>query len=154
FLGEWYCDCDRTLFQSRNISRHGTSAAIVGEGRSVHGRVTVGHPARGLRRRRQCSGLPCRVGSGYGVSATMKKIGLALSGGGFRASLYHLGLVRFLRDAGILSQVSHITSVSGGSVLAAHLVLNWDRYNGSANEFDAAAAEFLSFVSLDVRNRV
>jgi predicted acylesterase/phospholipase RssA len=84
----------------------------------------------------------------------MKKIGLALSGGGFRASLYHLGLVRFLRDAGILSQVSHITSVSGGSILAAHLVLNWDRYNGSPNEFDAAASELLSFVRLDVRNRI
>jgi predicted acylesterase/phospholipase RssA len=84
----------------------------------------------------------------------MKKIGLALSGGGFRASLYHLGLVRFLRDAGILSQVSHITSVSGGSILAAHLVLNWERYNGSANEFDTAASELLSFVRLDVRNRI
>ena len=60
----------------------------------------------------------------------MKKIGLALSGGGFRASLYHLGLLRFLRDAGALSQVTHITSVSGGSIMAAHLVLNWDRYNG------------------------
>ena len=71
----------------------------------------------------------------------MKKIGLALSGGGFRASLYHLGLVRFLRDAGVLSQVSHITSVSGGSIFAAHLVLNWDRYNSSPNEFDAAASE-------------
>src|SRR5438270_9211382 len=86
-------------------------------------------------------------------SAT-NKIGLALSGGGFRASLYHLGLVRFLRDAGILPQVTHITSVSGGSILAAHLVLNWDRYNGSASEFDAAAAELLSFVRLDVRNRI
>jgi predicted acylesterase/phospholipase RssA len=84
----------------------------------------------------------------------MKKFGLALSGGGFRASLYHLGLVRFLRDAGLLSGVSHITSVSGGSIMAAHLVLNWDRYNGSANEFDAAASEFLSFVRLDVRNRI
>ena len=71
----------------------------------------------------------------------MKKIGLALSGGGFRASLYHLGLVRFLRDAGILPQVSHITSVSGCSIFAAHLVLNWDRYTGPAKEFDAAAAQ-------------
>ena len=84
----------------------------------------------------------------------MKKLGLALSGGGFRASLYHLGLLRFLRDAGILSQVTHITSVSGGSVIAAHLALNWDRYNGDAKEFDAAAAEFLSFVRLDIRNRI
>jgi predicted acylesterase/phospholipase RssA len=84
----------------------------------------------------------------------MKKFGLALSGGGFRASLYHLGLVRFLRDANILSNVTHITSVSGGSIFAAHLGLNWARYNGSPSEFDAAAAELLDFVRLDVRNRI
>src|SRR6267142_1243421 len=82
------------------------------------------------------------------------KIGLALSGGGFRATLYHLGLVRFLYDAGILPQVSHITAVSGGSIIAAHLGLNWGRYTGSASEFDAAAAELLAFVRLDVRNRI
>src|SRR3954454_23587004 len=84
----------------------------------------------------------------------MNRIGLALSGGGFRASLYHLGLVRFLRDAGVLPRVTHVTSVSGGSVLAAHLALHWDRYSGSAKEFDSAAAEFLAFVRLDVRNRI
>jgi predicted acylesterase/phospholipase RssA len=84
----------------------------------------------------------------------MRNIGLALSGGGFRASLYHLGLVRFLRDAGVLPRVTHITSVSGGSILSAHLALNWERYNGSPNDFDAVASEFLSFVRLDVRNRI
>ena len=84
----------------------------------------------------------------------MKKIGLALSGGGFRASLYHLGLVRFLRDAGILPNVTHITSVSGGSILAAHLVLNWNRYNGSDSEFDAVASQLIDFVRMDVRNRI
>src|SRR3954464_15337181 len=84
----------------------------------------------------------------------MNRIGLALSGGGFRATLYHLGLVRFLRDAGLLSQVTHITSVSGGSVFAAHLVLNWDLYNGSPNDFDAAASKLLSIVRMDVRNRI
>jgi predicted acylesterase/phospholipase RssA len=82
------------------------------------------------------------------------KIGLALSGGGFRATLYHLGLVRFLRDAGILPNVTHITAVSGGSIFAGHLGLNWGRYNGSESEFDAAAAELLDFVRLDVRNRI
>jgi hypothetical protein len=84
----------------------------------------------------------------------MKKIGLALSGGGHRAALYHLGVVRFLRDAGVLPQVTHITSVSGGSIFAAHLALNWARYNGSARDFDAAAAELLGYIRLDVRNRV
>ena len=84
----------------------------------------------------------------------MNRLGLALSGGGFRAVLYHLGLVRFLRDAGILSRVTHISAVSGGSIIGAHLVLNWDRYNGSPNEFEPAASELLSFVRLDVRNRI
>jgi predicted acylesterase/phospholipase RssA len=84
----------------------------------------------------------------------MHRIGLALSGGGFRATLFHLGMIRFLREADILPQVRHITSVSGGSILAAHLVLNWQRYNGTLEEFDAAAAEIIRFVQLDVRNRV
>jgi predicted acylesterase/phospholipase RssA len=88
------------------------------------------------------------------MSSIINRFGLALSGGGMRAVLYHLGLVRFLRDAEILPRVTHISAVSGGSIFAAHLVLNWDRYNGSPNEFDAAASEVLSFVSLDVRNRI
>jgi len=84
----------------------------------------------------------------------MKKIGLALSGGGFRATLFHLGLIRFLRDAGLLTQVTHITSVSGGSIMAAHLVLNWSRYTGSESDFDEAAKELLTFTQLDIRNRI
>jgi hypothetical protein len=63
-------------------------------------------------------------------------------------------MVRWLRDAGLLTSVTHITSVSGGSVLAAHLVLNWDRYCGDSQQFDSAARELLDFVQLDVRNRI
>src|SRR5262245_5512597 len=84
----------------------------------------------------------------------MGKIGLALSGGGFRATLFHLGLIRFLYEAGLLSQVTHITSVSGGSIIAAHLGLNWDRYTGTDEEFQAAASELIAFIRLDVRNRI
>jgi predicted acylesterase/phospholipase RssA len=84
----------------------------------------------------------------------MRRLGLALSGGGFRASLFHLGLVRFLRDADLLRHVTHITSVSGGSIVAAHLVLNWSRYTGTPQEFEAAAAEVLRFIRFDVRNRI
>jgi len=84
----------------------------------------------------------------------MHRLGLALSGGGFRATLYHLGVVRFLRDAEILPKVTHMTTVSGGSILGAHLALNWERYCGSEEEFDAAAQEVVRFVQLDVRNRI
>ncbi|MFV2067411.1 MAG: patatin-like phospholipase family protein [Pirellulales bacterium] len=84
----------------------------------------------------------------------MRHIGLALSGGGFRATLYHLGVVRFLRDAHILPKITHMTTVSGGSIIGAHLALNWDRYCGADDEFDQAAAELIRFVQLDVRNRI
>jgi predicted acylesterase/phospholipase RssA len=84
----------------------------------------------------------------------MAKLGLALSGGGFRATLFHLGVVRFLRDAGALRDVTDIASVSGGSILAAHLVLNWNQYNGDDQRFDAAAEQILKFVRFDVRNHI
>ncbi len=84
----------------------------------------------------------------------MPRLGLALSGGGFRATIYHLGVVRYLRDAGHLRHVTDIASVSGGSVLSAHLVLNWDRYHGSDEDFDEAAREVVKFVQFDVRNHI
>ncbi|MEI7782631.1 MAG: patatin-like phospholipase family protein, partial [Planctomycetota bacterium] len=84
----------------------------------------------------------------------MACIGLALSGGGFRATLYHLGVIRYLRDNGTLPFINDIAAVSGGSILAAHLVLNWDRYTGSDTEFAEAAAEVVRFVQHDVRNRI
>jgi predicted acylesterase/phospholipase RssA len=59
-----------------------------------------------------------------GQETTNRQFGLALSGGGFRAALYHLGVIGFLRDIQLLSR---IRSVSGGSIIGAHMVLNWNR---------------------------
>jgi predicted acylesterase/phospholipase RssA len=84
----------------------------------------------------------------------MAAIGLALSGGGFRATLYHLGVIRYLRDSGTLPLLSDIAAVSGGSILGAHLVLNWDRYTGDDRAFGEAAAEIVRFVQHDVRNHI
>jgi NTE family protein len=44
------------------------------------------------------------------------KIGIALSGGGIRATIFHLGVFKFLAEKGLLSQVTHISSVSGASL--------------------------------------
>ena len=52
------------------------------------------------------------------------KIGLALSGGGYRAAAYHIGTMRALHKLGILNEVDIISSVSGGSITAAYYVLN------------------------------
>ncbi len=48
-------------------------------------------------------------------------IGLCLSGGGYRAALYHLGAIRRMLELGILGKVRTISSVSGGSIIAAAL---------------------------------
>jgi NTE family protein len=46
---------------------------------------------------------------------------LALSGGGFRATLYHCGALLRLNELGLLSRLAHISSVSGGSIAAGRL---------------------------------
>jgi predicted acylesterase/phospholipase RssA len=81
------------------------------------------------------------------------RIGLALSGGGFRATLFHLGVIRFLLTSGGLKQVTQISAVSGGSILAAHLVLNWEKYIGTSS-FQHAAKEIIDFVQTDIRGLV
>ncbi len=55
------------------------------------------------------------------ISSRRSGVALCLSGGGFRAALFHLGALRRLNELGILSKLDTITSVSGGSVTAAHL---------------------------------
>lgn len=47
------------------------------------------------------------------------RIGVALSGGGFRATAFGLGCLRALQDTGLLARVSVISGISGGSLLAA-----------------------------------
>ena len=52
---------------------------------------------------------------------------LCLSGGGFRAMLFHLGALWRLLETGHLQGLARISSVSGGSILAARLGLVWER---------------------------
>lgn len=52
-------------------------------------------------------------------------IGLCLSGGGYRAMLFHLGVLWRLDEAGWLPRLDRISSVSGGSITAAALGLAW-----------------------------
>jgi NTE family protein len=54
-------------------------------------------------------------------------IALALSGGGFRAMLFHAGALMRLNELGILSRVARISSVSGGSIAAGYLACVWNQ---------------------------
>lgn len=51
--------------------------------------------------------------------------GLCLSGGGYRAMLYHGGVIRCLNELGILPRLTEIASVSGGSITAGILGAGW-----------------------------
>ena len=55
------------------------------------------------------------------------RIGLALSGGGFRASIFHLGVIRRLEELGIMKYVHTISAVSGGSIIAAYYVIEMEK---------------------------
>lgn len=78
-----------------------------------------------------------------------KTVGLALSGGGYRASLFGLGSLWRLNDAGLLGMLDRITSVSGGSILSGVLAHRWSRLrfdNGRAANFvDEVAAPIEAF---------
>jgi predicted acylesterase/phospholipase RssA len=57
------------------------------------------------------------------LSAHRGKVGLALSGGGFRAALYHLGVLARLAECDALRSVEVISTVSGGSIVGAQYYL-------------------------------
>ena len=52
-------------------------------------------------------------------SSLIGKVGLALSGGGFRASFYHLGVLARLAELDVLRHVDVLSCVSGGSIVGA-----------------------------------
>jgi predicted acylesterase/phospholipase RssA len=52
-------------------------------------------------------------------SLIVGKVGLALSGGGFRASIFHLGVLARLAELNVLRHVDALSCVSGGSIVGA-----------------------------------
>src|SRR5437870_2746480 len=69
-------------------------------------------------------------------------VALCLSGGGYRAMLFHLGALWRLNELGQLAKIDRISSVSGGSIVAGALGLAWPKLDfdaaGVARGFDSA----------------
>ncbi|MCB1220399.1 MAG: patatin-like phospholipase family protein [Planctomycetales bacterium] len=66
------------------------------------------------------------------AGTALKGTSLSLSGGGFRATLFHLGSLTRLNELGWLPKLDRIVCVSGGSILGAWLGCRWQelRFEG------------------------
>jgi NTE family protein len=60
--------------------------------------------------------------------STDNTIGLSLSGGGYRATAFHLGTLNKLQQMGVLPNVNILSTISGGSITGAYYCLNKDDY--------------------------
>jgi predicted acylesterase/phospholipase RssA len=101
--------------------------------------------------------------SDHAVCALFRgKIGLALSGGGFRASLFHIGVLARLAELDLLRDVEVISCVSGGSIIGAHYYIELkkrlesgrttrDDYIGTVRDVEK---NFRSGVSKNIRTRI
>jgi NTE family protein len=58
-----------------------------------------------------------------------RKIGIALSGGGIRATIFHLGVLKWMAENSMLEDIVRISSVSGASLciglIYSHNNLRW-----------------------------
>jgi NTE family protein len=80
------------------------------------------------------------------VNGEQKRIGLALSGGGFRATGFHLGVFRKLLELKLLWKVDLLSCVSGGSIAGAFLASRW----GDDSALDDLE-QLLTSTSIDIR---
>lgn len=87
------------------------------------------------------------------ASKIPNSVGLSLSGGGFRATLFHLGAIRRLNELGILPKITTVSSVSGGSILNGFLAcrLPTPLTTGIADFQNDASNPVRQFCSMDIR---
>jgi NTE family protein len=71
------------------------------------------------------------------------ELGLCLSGGGYRAMLFHAGALTRLNEAGVLGRIDLISSVSGGSIAAGVLAASWKCLTFDGDVATNFRAEFL-----------
>src|SRR3954447_25701665 len=85
-----------------------------------------------------------------------RPFGLALSGGGVRASLFALGALLYLVDSGLNRHVREIASVSGGSITNASIAQRCDFMGETPETFDPVTEHLALRITrgLVARNRV
>jgi len=80
-------------------------------------------------------------------SAFIGKVGLALSGGGFRASLFHIGVLAKLAERDVLRHVEVLSCVSGGSIIGAHYYLEVQKLLQSKPDAEITRGDYIAIVA-------
>ena len=78
---------------------------------------------------------------------------LCLSGGGYRAMLFHVGALWRLNELGCLPKFNRISSVSGGSITSAVLGMNWNQLSFNTDGQEEAFKEYLVQPIRDLANK-
>ncbi len=87
------------------------------------------------------------LGDAAAVAAAFKgKVGLALSGGGFRASLFHIGVLARLAEMDVLRHVEVLSCVSGGSILGAYYYLEVKKLLESKSDEEISRDDYVQLV--------
>ncbi|HEY3403633.1 MAG TPA: patatin-like phospholipase family protein [Ohtaekwangia sp.] len=88
------------------------------------------------------------------------KVGLALSGGGFRASIFHIGVLAALAERDKLKDIEVISCVSGGSIIGTYYYLELKKQLEERKQIDyieiikSVEEKFLKGVQENLRVRV
>jgi NTE family protein len=86
--------------------------------------------------------------------ALTEEIALCLSGGGYRAMLFHVGALLRLNDDALLKKLGQVSSVSGGSITAAVLAYHWEELDfdpaGKARRLDLVVNGICKFARVRV----
>jgi NTE family protein len=79
------------------------------------------------------SSQPVSGGGPESAAGPKPGIALCLSGGGYRAMIFHLGALWRMNQLGFLKKLARVSSVSGGSITAGVLALAWKDLQFNAN---------------------
>jgi len=81
------------------------------------------------------------------ASAETERLGLALSGGGFRAAFFHVGVLARLAELGVLPKIEVISTVSGGSIVGAAYYLRLRRLLHEKSDDEITGEDYVRLVS-------
>lgn len=84
--------------------------------------------------------------TGRALTGGRGKVGLALSGGGFRASFFHLGVMARMAEIDALRSVEVLSTVSGGSILGAHYYLEVQKMLQTQSDTEIKREHYIELV--------